>query len=178
MGGCLLFPKKMEYRSTLTSAISGAEFQSSEGIYRLREDGTVSYQEEGLRIDVRPLSDEDLNRRFPEDSSQGKYSTNPYTYGDWVDPDKGYIPKRFTVFEVSIYNYTHAKVELDPIEVVLLTDRQETAPLLRHLPAFLSPRQEPRALLPQSPRPERQRILPLRFPHGGAAQHLLRAGRN
>lgn len=126
LGGCLLFPKKMEYRSTLTSAISGAEFQSSEGIYRLREDGTISYQEEGLRIDVRSLSDEDLNRRFPEDSSQGKYSTNPYTYGDWIDPDQGYIPKRFTVFEVSVYNYTHAKVELDPIAVVLRTDRQET----------------------------------------------------
>jgi TonB family protein len=71
------------------------------------------------------MTDRELNGLFPEESGQGKYSINPYTYGDYVFPDLGYVPNRFTVFQVTINNYTYAKVELNPLEAVLRTDRGE-----------------------------------------------------
>jgi len=125
ISGCFLFPKKFEYNSRLASALPKKEFKTEEGDYQLDDDGKVSFNLEGLRIEIQPMSDEELNKRFPEESSQGKYSTNPYTYGDWIDPNFGYTPDRFSVFEVAIYNYLYAKVELDPVEAVLLTDDGE-----------------------------------------------------
>ena len=70
------------------------------------------------------MSDYQLNNfEFPEESKGGIYSTNPYTYGDWVDPELGYTPNRFTVFKVSIYNYTAPKINFDPENAILLSDR-------------------------------------------------------
>jgi hypothetical protein len=62
---------------------------------------------------------------FPEDSSDGPFSTNPYTYGDWLDPLLGHTPNRFTVFRVTVRNDIYAKVLLDPIAALLNTDRGE-----------------------------------------------------
>ena len=53
------------------------------------------------------------------------FSTNPYTYGHWVDPVKRYRPKRFTVFRVSVNNDIYAKVLLDPLKAQLHTDQGE-----------------------------------------------------
>ena len=116
--GCFLFPAQMAYISILTPGIP----EDSE-LYTVQPDGTVSYDLEGSRIDIRYMTDEELNALFPEESSRGKYSINPYTYGSWVDPDLGYIPNRFTVFKVTVYNYTFAKVSLDPLRAVILTDK-------------------------------------------------------
>ena len=91
--------------------------------YALEDDGTVSYTLEGLRILVRHLSDPELNAMFPAESSQGEYSINPYTFGDYVDPTVGYVRNRFTVFEIQVHNRAFAKVELNPLKAVLLTDR-------------------------------------------------------
>lgn len=91
--------------------------------YALEEDGEVSYNLEGLKIAVKPMTDEKLNKMFPENSYQEEASTNPYTYGNWIDPDLGYTPNRFTVFLVKVFNYAQPKVNLDPMNSVLTTDR-------------------------------------------------------
>jgi len=120
--GCsIIFPQQTHYNSYLVP-IAMVE---KGGLYRTEEDGSISYAVEGLRVNVKFMTDAELNTLLPEDSNKGEYSTNPYTYGDYVDRDLGYIPNRFTVFKVSVFNYTFAKVQLDPIEAGLLTDRGE-----------------------------------------------------
>jgi hypothetical protein len=69
------------------------------------------------------MSDEALNALFLEDSAKGRFSTNPYTYGNWVDPLLGYTPKRFTVFRVTVVNDIYAKILFDPLKALLYTDR-------------------------------------------------------
>ena len=117
--GCIIFPPKIHYNSFMVPAEGG---QAGE-LYRTEGDGSISYVMEGLRLNVRFLTDAELNAQLPEDSFKGKYSTNPYTYGDHVDGDVGYTPDRFTTFRVSVFNQTFAKVQLNPIEAVLLTDQ-------------------------------------------------------
>ena len=117
--GCIIFPPKIHYNSFMVPSAQGDE------LYRTDEDGSISYVMEGLRLNVRFLTDAELNALLPEDSFKGKYSTNPYTYGDHVDGDVGYTPDRFTTFRVSVFNQTFAKVQLNPIEAVLLTDQGE-----------------------------------------------------
>ena len=115
---CSVTLPQIEYNSTLAaSAVPTADVERS-------ETGAV-YSIEGLRVQVEPLTDERLNSLFPGDSKRGRFSTNPYTYGDWVNPLVGYTPVRFTVFKVSITNDIYAKVLLDPLQAVLLTDRGE-----------------------------------------------------
>ena len=109
--------QKVEYRSVLEPK----EAEREE--YSIGDDGVVSYHLEGSRIDVQHMTDQALNGMFPDDSRGGKLSTNPYTYGDWMDPNVGYVPNRFTVFNVSVYNYTYSRMQLDPLKVILLTDR-------------------------------------------------------
>lgn len=91
--------------------------------FSVGEGGTVSFGLEGLRIDVEHMTDQELNDLFPAESSEGEYSTNPYTYGDYIDPAVGYVRNRFTVFRVTVHNYSFAKVELQPLRSFLTTDR-------------------------------------------------------
>lgn len=91
----------------------------------IEEDSSITYNREGLRINIRYMSDKELNARYPRNSKDGEFSTNPFTYGNWIDPEPGYTPSRFTVFLVSIHNPVLPKVELDPSQVSLLTDREE-----------------------------------------------------
>jgi len=113
----LIFPVKYDRVSMLDPVQ-----ERNEG-YSLGEDGALSYEIEGLRIDVKYMPDPELNALFPEESSQGRYSINPYTYGDYVDPKVGHVRNRFTVFEVTVTNINFAKVELQPLECLLTTDR-------------------------------------------------------
>ena len=116
--GChLLYPQQIVQVSRLLP-MSAASAQ-----YALESDGAVSYSTEGLRLLVRHLSDPELNAMFPTESSRGEYSINPYTFGDYVDPTVGYVLNRFTVFEIEVHNRAFAKVELNPLKAVLLTDR-------------------------------------------------------
>ncbi|MEW6751390.1 MAG: hypothetical protein AB1505_10485 [Candidatus Latescibacterota bacterium] len=120
LSGCVFTPPQILYRSVLDpSAVQAAD---ESGRYSL-EAGGVTYLQEGLRLKVESLPDQELNALFPEDSSKGRFSTNPYTYGNWVDPVLGYTPKRFTVFRVTVANDIRAKVLLDPLKAVLHTDR-------------------------------------------------------
>jgi len=89
------------------------------------EEGAVVHALEGLRIRVEPMTDAAVNALFPEDSAKERFSTNPYTYGNWTDPLVGYTPNRFTVFKVSVINDVYAKVLLDPLKALLYTDQGE-----------------------------------------------------
>ena len=136
-GGCLLFPPAIRYQSILTPvpdaervlrSASGAMIpkdweETLRGQYTLKGTNVIAYEMEGCRIEVEAMTDEALNALFPEESSKEEYSTNPYTYGNWVDPAYGYTPNRFTTFRVTVYNYTFAKVLLNPLEGVLYTDQ-------------------------------------------------------
>lgn len=93
--------------------------------YIISSDGrTVSYDRKDFKIEIKYMSDYQLNRyEFPEQSVNGAYSTNPFTYGNWVDPELGFTPNRFTVFKVTIYNYTASKINFDPENAFLDTER-------------------------------------------------------
>jgi len=122
IAGCFLFPQAIKYQAILTPT-EGQKASREEAQYVSSEDGTISYEIPGLRIEVKPMTDDELNQMFPDESTRGKYSTNAYTYGDWVDPRLGFTPNRFSVFKVTIYNRTYPKVMLDPSEVKLETNR-------------------------------------------------------
>jgi len=118
---CFLYPPEIRYSSECVPVIT-----SNDPAYSIDEEtNTISYDLGGSTIAVKYMTDKELNALFPEESSQGYYSTNPYTYGNWVDPDLGYTPNRFTIFEVSIINRSFAKMSLDPRECVLYTDLGE-----------------------------------------------------
>ncbi len=120
--GCSFFiPPTILYKNELTPRSS----QGAEKQYIVGEDGSVAYAIEGLRVKVESMTDDQLNALLPEDSSKGKFSTNPYTYGNWIAPLLGYRPKRFTVFRVTVINDIYAKVLLDPIKALLYTDQGE-----------------------------------------------------
>ena len=87
------------------------------------EGGLVSYEIGGLRIAVEHMTDHELNAMFPNESNQGQYSINPYTYGDYVDPALGYVRTRFTVFRVTVANQDFAKVAMQPLRSLLTTNR-------------------------------------------------------
>ncbi len=115
---CFLYPADIRYSSYLKPTIS-----SDDPAYSIDEDtNSISYDLGGSSIIARYLDEDELNALFVEESSQGYYSTNPYTYGNWVDPDMGYIPNRFTIFEVTIVNRSFAKMSIDPTELFLQTD--------------------------------------------------------
>ncbi|MEW6062341.1 MAG: hypothetical protein AB1600_10435, partial [Bacteroidota bacterium] len=80
--------------------------QQSNSFWKIGEDKqTIVYDAKDYKIEIKYLTDYHLNTvEFPEQSQSAQYSTNPFTYGNWIDPDLGYTPNRFTVFKVTIYN--------------------------------------------------------------------------
>lgn len=86
---------------------------------RVLDDGTVLYVYERLEIGLRPIPDEELNRRFPGQSHRGKESTNPFTYGNWVPRGEQLTPQRFTVFRLSVKNYTYPKMLVNPYKMTI-----------------------------------------------------------
>ena len=119
LAGCtILYPPRYERVSLLVpSPDMGPD-------YDLGEDGTVAYTMEGLRVEVRYMTDRALNTLWPQESSQGPHSYNAYTYGDYVDSQTGYVRNRFTVFAVSVYNLGFPKVELQPLQSRLMSNRR------------------------------------------------------
>ena len=109
-------------RAQVQSLLTPIPEELGEG-YSLEEDGTMVYQQPGMKVTVKAVTDEELNAMYPRHSQNGKASTNPYTYGDWKDPELGYTPNRFTVFTVTVHNYTMPKINLNPAEVALTSDR-------------------------------------------------------
>jgi len=119
---CFIYPPEIRYSSYLVPNL-----ETKDPAYSIDKDtGAIIYDLGGSSIVVNYMTDKELNEIFPEESSHGLYSTNPYTYGNWIDPDLGYTPNRFTVFGITIINRSFAKMKLDPTETVLITDLGET----------------------------------------------------
>ncbi|MEW6061557.1 MAG: hypothetical protein AB1600_06390 [Bacteroidota bacterium] len=116
-------PQRIEYVLVPDSALTKKFLNSSE--YVISEDGkSISFDRKDFKVEVKYISDYQLNTiEFPEQSNSGYYSTNPFTYGNWIDPELGYTPNRFTVFKVTIYNYSASKINFDPESAVLESER-------------------------------------------------------
>jgi hypothetical protein len=88
------------------------------------DDGTVTFSQGRLDISLRPMTDEELNRQFSANSSDGVRSTNPYTYGTSTHFRTGETPQRFTVFKLSVSNYEYPKVYIDPTQIFIKTGNE------------------------------------------------------
>ena len=117
-----LYPPEIRYQSILNPVLVG-DYPA----YSIDEEiNAFVFDIGGSSIEVRYMTEQALNDLFPNESDDDFYSTNPYTYGNWIDPDVGYTPNRFTVLEVSIINRTFSRMRIDPVEVSLITDLGET----------------------------------------------------
>lgn len=122
LANCFLYPPEIRYSSYLIPNL-----EEKDPLKSLDKDtGALIYDLGGSSIVVRYVKEAELNALFPEESKTGEYSTNPYTYGNWIDPNIGYTPNRFTVFSVTLINRTFAKMLLEPTNAVLITDTGET----------------------------------------------------
>jgi hypothetical protein len=91
---------------------------------RILDDGTVTFVQNRLEVSVRPMRDEEINRQYPAQSNDAsgpadELPSNPFTYGNWVDPRTGQPPQRLSVFKINIKNYEYPKVKLDPLMVTI-----------------------------------------------------------
>ncbi|MCK9410068.1 MAG: hypothetical protein M0R68_13150, partial [Bacteroidetes bacterium] len=116
-------PKRIEYVLMPDSLLSKKYLDPS--VYLISEDKrTISYDRKDFKVEIKYMSDYQLNTfEFPEQSVNGYYSTNPFTYGNWVDPELGFVPNKFTVFKVTVYNYTASKINFDPENAFLESER-------------------------------------------------------
>jgi len=105
------------------------EVEQTPGMH-VSDDGTVTFIKGRLEISVRPMTDEELNRQFATNSDDGIFCTNPYTYGNWKDPELGRPPKRFTVFLLKVKNYAYPKIKVDPSRAVIVTTNGRRYPSL------------------------------------------------
>lgn len=87
------------------------------------DDSSTVFTKEGLLVKLKPLMDDELNRRFPP-LFDGRY-VNPYSYSQ-KEVQTSYIPPRFTVFDVTVINNTYAKIEFDPAKALMITGAGET----------------------------------------------------
>ncbi|MXW77709.1 MAG: hypothetical protein F4Z57_01725, partial [Gemmatimonadetes bacterium] len=60
----------------------------------IQDDGLITYSFERLEIGLRPMTDAELNRKFPQQSTQGPVSTNPYTFGNWKRMGEEWTPPK------------------------------------------------------------------------------------
>ena len=119
--GVLSYSPALQHYQDYLSPATGEHVSGSYSV----DSGRIIYALEGLRVEVEPMTGVELDKIFPVDSRKGRFSTNPYTFGDWIDPVLGYTPVRFSVFRVTVVNDIYAKVLFDPLKAVLHTDRGE-----------------------------------------------------
>jgi hypothetical protein len=84
----------------------------------VHDDGSILFTQGRFEVRVRPMTDEELNRRFESMSSDGRKSTNPYTFGN-ADRPVQESEGRFTVFFLSVKNYEYPKILIDPARISL-----------------------------------------------------------
>ena len=83
------------------------------------DDGSVVFRQDRFEVTVRPMTDAELNRQFSESSREGNRSTNAYTYGDLEFRGPDSTRARFTVFQISVKNYSFPKVRVDPARAAI-----------------------------------------------------------
>ena len=76
---------------------------------KVLDDGTVTFVQNRLEVSVRPMTDEEINRQYPAQSSNAHGPTdelpsNPFTYGNWIDARTGNSPQRLSIFKINIKN--------------------------------------------------------------------------
>lgn len=86
------------------------------------DEGGVVFAQGEFRVEVRPLTDADLNRQFLPQSVSGPQSTNPYTFGDTRFWEGAGERSRFTTFHLRVVNDRFPKVKIDPARVVLRSE--------------------------------------------------------
>ncbi len=115
-------PERAEY--TLAPDPGLLYLANDTSYYIGRDSSSIVYDRKSYKVEVKYLSDYQLNAfEFPEDSKDGDMSANPFTFANWVDPQLGFTPSRFTVFKVSIFNYASSKMNFDPELSFVVTDR-------------------------------------------------------
>ena len=77
----------------------------------VEDDGSVTYELDRLVINLKPMTDAELNRLAATNTN---LELNPYTFGDWKAPGDEQTPPRFTVFRLKVNNYQYPKVRIDP----------------------------------------------------------------
>ena len=83
------------------------------------DDGTLTFAQDRFEVRLKPMTDEELNRQFFNNSQSGPKSTNPYTFGNTVFWGTDDEKQRFTVFRLSVKNYAYPKVKIDPSKIVV-----------------------------------------------------------
>ena len=117
--GCLQLPPNLVYHTSMDLA-PGSD---ATGSYRFDPvDSTAVFEQEGFRLKVRYVSDQELNEEYRLYTLRDP-NLNPFTYGKDRDLDLGYSPPRFTVFQVAVVNQGLPRVMLDPARMTLSTDR-------------------------------------------------------
>ena len=102
------------------------------------DDRSVTFKRGRLEVNLRPLTDEILNRQLASFSpeKEGFYQNpyegnlNPFTYGDWTPPEQAWSTTRFTVFNLNVKNYEFPKVLLKPEDITLIADNGRKYPAL------------------------------------------------
>lgn len=116
--GCSQYAERLAYRNHVGSLepISEEEEDPNKAV---TDDGSIVFTQERLEISLRPMSEEELNRQFAAATAAG---VNPYTFGDtkWFRVDE--VPRRFTVFRLTVKNYQYPKVYIDPTDVLIESD--------------------------------------------------------
>jgi len=104
--------------------------QYKDTLYSISRNGqSVVYDRKTFKVEVKYMPDFQLNNvEFPDESKDREFSANPFTYANWVDPRLGYTPNRFSVFKISIFNYTASKLNFDPENSFLVSDRGDLFP--------------------------------------------------
>lgn len=110
VSGCLsLTPIRARHAVELKPDVESGEYQVDP------VDATVSWVHEGLRLKVQHLTVAELDAQVPG-------AENPFVFRQ-VDYDQGFVPQRFTVFQVTLANPTFDKVLAEPGRAYLVTDR-------------------------------------------------------
>ncbi len=91
---------------------------------KVLDDGTVTFVQNRLEVSVRPMTDEEIHRQYPAQSSNAhgpadELPSNPFTYGNWIDARTGRAPQRLSIFKINIKNYEYPKVKFDPLTVTI-----------------------------------------------------------
>ena len=119
LAGCLRLPPDLVYQVLATP-----EGLHSPAYYLDPQDSTAVFEQEGFRLKLRLLSDAQLNQEYARYTFR-EPNLNPFTYGRDRDLDLSYTPPRFTVLQVRVFNQGLPKVQLDPAQITLRTDRGE-----------------------------------------------------
>ena len=91
---------------------------------KILDDGTVTFVQNRLEVSVRPMTDEEINRQYPTQSTDAsgpadELPSNPFTYGNWIDSRTGKSPQRLSIFKITVKNYEYPKVKFDPLAVTV-----------------------------------------------------------